>query len=762
MSVTAETDHHTSLPLLSPPPPLDMPASGAQTPRRVLLAGDSMGGVRLPPEVVETDDWSLCSAPDRELFRDLSTFKFPGAPREVLTAFRSTCKGAVESVAVAAAAGGSGSVVLGEASLINGDFFAARLREGSSPLEAVGLLISRCRVAAGRAFLTPESIRSYCLPEGTPEEAADAKVIRRIASDGAHPVVAPTFVANGASGDWPSPRRLYLSVRSAILELVATLVTAGRAVVLPRAVARKLPGVHVLPVHWVAKQSNPLGRLIADASAGDTNINAVRFKETARVRYGSLDLPQFLTVARMILEAVDSLTDPVASIDDVAAAFSNIPLSAAFSVSSVLEVELLEGEEVSVLLSSMYFGATTSPFIWDVFARSFGRRIRLFCEFYLAYVDDCLRLHERCDTKRDAAATFAAITELLSPGSGDAYAHAKALHGVRQFEFIGWLWDLDTLSVALPLRGLVRWVTLMLRSVHLLRIRVAQLQALGSLMSRYGILAPHLAPLNMVVFQATVLPSGDVRRSETVVDNPLVVRAVVTLWLRTVHKELKQSGCWSAQLDTFRMGRPTMSFQFDAALDGAGVVSPSPVFLEEGVTSFNSTPHIIVQVMWAVVETKRTFGFTGYLTSADQNATELFAVLFGVAAMVVAGVRNTDFTIVGDSQSALAWATGALRCYKGFPAFALLGALLKMAGLRLVEGRRVLSGVNVFPDRLSRGDGCFDAPELASHTRDTLPAEWVREVLSFIDPLQPPDGSVAALEAVLARADSLCEALEHF
>ncbi len=51
---------------------------------------------------------------------------------------------------------------------------------------------------------------------------------------------------------------------------------------------------------------------------------------------------------------------------------------------------------------------------------------------------------------------------------------------------------------------------------------------------------------------------------------------------------------------------------------------------------------------------------------------------------------------------------------------------------------------------------------LRPNTRDTLPAEWVREVLSFIDPLQPPDGSVAALEAVLARADSLYEALCHF
>jgi len=278
--------------------------------------------------------------------------------------------------------------------------------------------------AAARRSLNVRNIR--CLKGRERDIVSDAYVALtdEFATKGVTLPFARTFVPSSVSREYPRMRKLTQRVYPAILTLLANLVGKGHAVVLPRDVARALPGANSLPIHWVPKVGDPLGRLIADASGGlfPPNGSDDAVKLQAKDRFGPIDLPREVEVAAFLLREVPKLSRPALSVDDVSGAFSRLWLSHASAVQAMLEVRLSDGSEVSVILTSMYFGGTSCPYAWHpvscclselLAARNLPNKI---------YVDDILRVGEISSSHVDGATTRDVLCDVLTHGTLDAWA----------------------------------------------------------------------------------------------------------------------------------------------------------------------------------------------------------------------------------------------------------------------------------------------------------------------------------------------------
>jgi hypothetical protein len=619
-------------------------------------------------------------------------------------------------------------------------------------------VVTKSRECAGVNLLSPKSVDEYMLPEESEEELADKTHITTIAKQGLNPIVNSTFVATSVSQEFPNERFLSKKVKGAILELSLALAQAGQAIVIPTDDLLSLPVYNVIPTHWTDKPSNELGRLLADCSAGTTNINGKGLVEVTRATYGLQKLPQFMEIALMLCESTSRLKDPVMSLDDVHGAFNNVPLALSFIPKAALNLTLgdIRETKVSLLYTSMFFGATTSPFIFDIFSRSILRRIRTFSPYSLIYVDDSIRIHEREDTERDGGLTIDAFCDLLSPGSQRAWASEKAQWGVKQASYLGWHWDIENMTVSLPVKAIVKLVTYLIRLTESQVHSVREIQRVSSLMTRYSVLWPHLAGLSHVVYR---IISGSAWRNQDIsIDITKDVREVGMAWLHVFTSEVRNQGGWSAPLNWFSPLRKEVSLQFDAALKGAGAVSPAPFFdkseaLEE--------VKVYQQVMWSDTESDDFWYFQRDLVSDEQNSTELIAAMFGLTALVVCDVRDSNIILVGDSKSALAWLTGGLKSSKALAAFAVVGSLCRKANLRILKSEKVwvASEDNPLTDKMSRNrlEDCAD--QLEGFVANPIPKTWIAEVLKFVDPTVDHLVKWETFTAMFQEAERLVEEL---
>lgn len=344
----------------------------------------------------------------------------------------------------------------------------------------------------------------------------------------------------------------------------------------------KLPVHNIVPTHWVPKNDKPLGRLVADATGGVNNMNGEGVVDVCKERYGVMELPQFMEICRLLVKAKRELKNPRMSFDDINRAFSNIPNSTESVALSALDVELNDVHQtrVAVCYASMFFGASSSPYIFQVISRVLLAKITQFCRFTLIYVDDVMRVHESTVTDEDGQRTVRAICDLLSPGSDEAWKKSKASWGVEREVFLGWEFDLRNMSVCLPDKAVVKFLAALVQVIDKPKSRVKEIQRVASLMCRYGVLYPHLAPVTQVVFNET--GHSDWRNKDVLREVSMFTKAVCSYWFNFMARECDYGENWSTSLYRFEPHKVEFSMQFDAALDGAGVVSPAPYIHGKG------------------------------------------------------------------------------------------------------------------------------------------------------------------------------------
>jgi len=579
--------------------------------------------------------------------------------------------------------------------------------------------------ATTRRSLKVQDIRQLKGLERVIVEDAHVKLIDEFASRGVTLPYAESFVPTCTSREYPPMRKLTQRVYPAILTLLANLVKKGQAVVLPRDVARGLPGANSLPIHWVPKPGDPLGRLIADASGGlfPPNGSDDAVKLQAKNVFGLIQLPREVEVAEFLLREVPKLSRPSLSVDDVSGAFSRLWLSHSSAVQAMLEVVLADGSEVSVILTSMYFGGTSCPYAWNPVSRALSDLLTARGLPNKIYVDDILRVGEATNSDAEGVSTKDILCGVLTPGTPDAWAEHKAKWGWPSLDFIGWTWDVVSLTVALTKRTVVRFVCRLITVLHGSSVTVIQMQGIASLGSRVSAVLIALRPLAFVVYSA--FAGTNWRRSDArLVLSPLV-RATLAWWLHLLSRAWNEGHGWRTPLYRLVARKNTVTIQFDGSTSGIGGVSPALHPLADG-----SPPCSTCAFAYRVV-------YEGPWSSSEQNTSELIAVLFGVACCVRVGLIGDSIGLVGDSQVALTWVARGIKSLRAVRTYLLLQSIVLHGGFTFGSSTQIPSEVNTIPDKLSRDINIADLPELAHHRADVLPSAWVRDALKFVNPLSP-------------------------
>jgi len=598
---------------------------------------------------------------------------------------------------------------------------------------------------AGVAYLSPESVGALDVPADDALAVKDKSLLESWAADGVvlehHPNFKPSCDLAVPS---PPPRKLFDRVRPAGLTLMSRMLDKGCAIALHTHHARVLfPRFNVLPVHWVYKPTNPLGRLIADASAGDLSFNGsgVELKDLAASVYGKIELPRESDVAQYIIDRCRVVDNPRIHINDVQGAFGRLLLHPTSALFSCMDVTLDAGEQVTLIQTSMFMGGTACPYAYQTVARVLERLLARRGWPCRSYVDDILQVVGAADVTRAQRDTQQCMGDLLSPGSLDACEQHKAVVDASEATFIGWSWDVVSLTVSLTKRSVVRFLTRLLIMQHRSSVRVADLQGVCSLASRMVTVIHILKPFSVILYRP--LMKRTFRSGDVIIALDESVQAVVSLWIAVLVRAWNNGVSWSTPLNRLVSQPVVSSVQFDGCPGGIGGVVPCVETCSTRADAFFSL----------------AFPCDFGLTSHHQNATEFLAAAFGVATAIVTGARDGAVRFVGDSVSVLSWLKSYSKSEPGLRAATLCGALLSVAGLSVGESKWLGTKENTLPDDLSRMVDPSTHLLLRGVKGNPFPQGWAERALSFCDPRIPSCPDARGWILVLEEADNLAEEL---
>ena len=581
--------------------------------------------------------------------------------------------------------------------------------------------------------LSAESVAAVLDKQGEGQIYAEMPRLIELAGEGMALEVPAGFVGTGVREEFEKIRDKYEQVRPAVHTLVAKLVRKGVAWVLPASVARLVPNYHTRPIHWVPKVGSDLGRLIADDSSGVEPINGPEMKEffNSAEGWGKPDSDKLVEMVRMVVDGVDACKQEgqvaVLSKEDVQGAFRLMDLKLESIPRAAMECRLANGVEISVITNVGYFGYTGTPAAWGVLARFIVWVLRIMVGFATIYVDDILRVHPQELTAQHAAQVKQLICDLLSPGSTAAYAEDKSEHGVFELEFVGWMWDVDDMSLRMTKRNIVKFMGRLVRvlssAVRGEGVQLKVLQAVSSCAYRYSELDPALRVL--------CGPLYDMAGRERKYHSDLVklsvgpaATAAMCLWKVTLRDWWNGVGgrrkfrTWTRERKALRVRVRT-----DGSWMGCGCL------IWEPGGSTDSMQAAKYQFPWG--ERARE--------SKYQNAREYIGIVL-VVATVLRDQRQTEeglnFELEGDSATALKWAKSYSRGEFSTRANLLFSALLTESGC-VVANTQHYAGTSAemkVVDSLSRKGSVDEESGKLGAGVVSLPAGWYEEAIEFMDP----------------------------
>ena len=180
-------------------------------------------------------------------------------------------------------------------------------------------------------------------------------------------------------------------------------------------------------------------------------------------------------------------------------------------------------DQLSYIPIAGNFGLTIFSFVFNVISRSLLRAILLLPIWLcLIYIDDlqgcCLKEHVLTDI--DTATLV--ITNLLGD---DAVAEDKTETG-RVIDWIGWQFDLDTMTVSIADHNYYKTLYGFLSIRRGQRVQVHTLHTLASWASRYTFVCPYMTPFSGYLYSAF---SG-YSNQEAYIKLPVSAYLVIVLW----------------------------------------------------------------------------------------------------------------------------------------------------------------------------------------------------------------------------------------
>ena len=518
----------------------------------------------------------------------------------------------------------------------------------------------------------------------------DRKLLFELAG-GIRAPVSTGFVPNG---QFPRVqlRTLYIQAQAAVNKLHSKTWKNGLAILLPRQVVEESGmAYHVSAAHWCLKKNHAEGRGLIDAtdSSRGSSLNSLEVQEKAIAMWGNIDHPTITDLVEMIWQFFrrELLINPLCRWEDMR--IWKMDLKGAYTLLSFHPDSVhLFGMELSndiiIFFLCGVFGWTGTPFAFQVLTRSILFELRpSISGLCFMYVDDIMGVCWDVSLIDDLAMARRICNGLLGP---NAIAEDKTETG-RRLDMLGYVVDLDTrfLSIARKnfLNSLYWFFSVDLDGFT----NLLELQRLGSVASRYGVICRFGRPFNAAIHAATRNLRSQVR-----IRFPVHTKRAIRIWRAVMVLVGLDEQRVVRSLGTFALPDPIIIAETDASLSGVGVLifrryNGCDVFLGGGGADI----------------TKLGFG----VDSSYQNLAEFTGAVLSLVCIVKLGllgeVQDRGFGLRGDSISSLTWMEkeryrGSTVCNASI-AYTLLGLVCRT---QVSKADHISAASNYRADSLSR------------------------------------------------------------
>ena len=459
------------------------------------------------------------------------------------------------------------------------------------------------------------------------------------------------FVPNGQQ-IWPRHRARYLKAASAVNKMLMTTHDRRLAFVLPKDIARTIPGLHISPAHWTTKKGKPQGRNLLDSTdptRGALNDGFVR--DCVEKLYDPIHHPTIAELVTHILDYFDQLheIDPSLTWDDFL--LYKMDLQSAFNLISfrpeavpLFATELTD--DIVIIFLCGIFGWTGTPFAFDVVTRAIRHELRRDVKGCSdMYVDDVMGFCLRALHRANIATTDSICRSLLGP---DAIAPEKTETsidtGLNRLDWIGYTICLNSLTVTISRKNFLKTVYGFFGVNIEAAVPVRQLETLASWASRYAIILCWLRPFTRFLYGSF---KGLPRNKSVELDGS--ARITVRLW---------RAALCALACDETRFARPLRAFQLDSrkkekSFPATVVVEFDASLWGAGVLVFARSTDGSETLLGGSAASFATLNFT---TPAMQNTAEFIAIIMGVVTLRRLGRYDKAIGFRGDSVTALKWA----------------------------------------------------------------------------------------------------------
>ena len=614
----------------------------------------------------------------------------------------------------------------------------------------------RLSMASVDATLTPETISNLADKE-------DIVRIRELVG-GVQIPTSDDFVPQ----EEPEPLRpKYRTLMPTVHKLLHKQAQQGSILVLPAELL--LMAYHLQPYHhqslgWTKKAGEPAGRVTGDMSFAFspwvTSLNGMTKRAKDEVRrkveekWGVIKLPTLDDIVHDINAMADEHGWDAISLfkKDIAAAFHRL----LFDPGSVTLTAFALDDLYTILHLVGNFGWTGMPNAWDVIGRIMLAAAKGKISGTLKlYVDDFFGVCLTRFLRSNNVAIDGVIRTLLGE---EALAPKKDKEG-RVLVILGWLFNLDTRTVAISEDNLLKTLHAFMVLNPRRRVTLLMLQRAASLATRYSTLARSMAQFAVEIYKDIAMFKGKKHDAKRKMSSGTKIE--VAMWLAYLPLTAMNPLIFARSLDSFRPKPPTaVNFSFDGSLLGVG----------SGVRESRDEPRdrdVDVSNSPDVEDLGELLGFAGihplpctYTTdSSYQNTFELVGVNLCLLIAAFLGLSNFSLSATGDSKTTLSWLVkDRVNSSLGKRA-AMVYSILTSALGAFNTGTKFLKSVdNFLMDQLSRGVLSAAVRALPSEKRFVCgPGSPAYKILALCDPQAPE----LTLEETLTFASTIASLLKE-
>ena len=451
----------------------------------------------------------------------------------------------------------------------------------------------------------------------------------------------PGFIPNGRSTT-ARLRGTYLRVHTAVNKMLGDVVKQRLAFVLPKALAVSLiDNLHLGAAHWTVKKGKPSGRPIGDLTYVDgTPLNSDHTTSEAANYYGGIRHPTIEDIVTMILKfwARAKERDPEARWEDLR--LRKMDLKGAYTLLSFRPEDAglfgmeLTGDLVYLQIAGI-FGWACTPAAFQVVTRALKWELsHVLQSMTEMYVNDIIAVCMDKDLASDLVTAKGVCTRLLGLM---AVANDKTEWGIR-LDVLGYIIDLASRKLSIARKNFMNAIYGFMKVDLSLPMSLHTAQRLASWGSRYSMICRVMRPFCGALHR---LSHGRKERQATFhlsEEAKIAIRGWRAM-LCLVHLDEQR---FTRSLDSFRDEVPSYVIEFDASLNGAGIIW------------FSKADNGTEVCMGASAVDLSGLGFGE--DSSYQNTSEYIGAILGMIGLVKMNVRSVDIELRGDSIAALTWA----------------------------------------------------------------------------------------------------------